>query len=110
MCAVGDYGAIGIPGFRGSNDAIRASRIVVIDERPISRMKGTDRAPIEKLNRACEAVSRAVWVDEHEAMVNADGEHFAEAQTPTKRRPVAVNVEVDVIVRLVPESRVVGEG
>jgi hypothetical protein len=73
-------------------------------------MKGTDGAPIEKLNRTCKAVSRAVGINKHAAIVNADGEHLAEPETPTRRRPVAVDVEVDVVVCLVPESRVVGEG
>ena len=73
-------------------------------------MERTNRAPVEKLNRAREGVPRAVGINQHKAMVNADGHHLAYAKIPTRRREIVVDVEVDIIVCLIPESRVVGEG
>src|SRR5690242_877250 len=74
VCTESDYGAVGPLCRSRRDDAVGAGLVRVIDQRSVGRVHRTDRAPIEKLNAAGEAVSRAVRFDEHAATVNGYAE------------------------------------
>ena len=84
--------------------------ICVIYKTAVGGPADKGRPPIVNSYAAGVWVSRAITVDEHTADVDPQRKKFADAEIPTGRRPVAIDVVVDLGAGFVPHARVVGEG
>src|SRR5882724_4182681 len=126
----GDVVAISIDDLRGENPS--GSLTVVFDLRTIRKVHFGPGHPTVGLSpgliidkravrgmgrkklviiawRAIETMPGSVSIDDHGPGSSCYAHHLAKTERPTRRRPVTIDIEVDLSSSFIPDARVVGQ-